>query len=55
MISVALSRIFFTNVLTFTTFPELRIIACTTFVLMGNFGFPIVNELFKVFCSRACK
>ena len=54
MISVALSLIFLTKVLTFTTFPELRIIAWTTFVRIGNLGLPIVNEVFKLFCSKAC-
>ena len=51
MISVALSRIFFTNVQTLTTFPELRMIACTTFVLIGNLGFDIVKEVFRELCK----
>ena len=49
MISVALSRIFLTNVLTFTTLPELRIIACTTFVRIGNLGFDMLKAVFNEF------
>ena len=49
IISVALSRIFLTNVLTLTTLLELRMIACTTFVRMGNFGLDMLKGVLQVF------